>query len=78
MENKILLLTGAPHTGKTILERINASIWSLPEAIAVIGSAKLNPAQLATHLSQTTYPMSTLNITFTKTEILLLIIICPS
>lgn len=58
VESKILLLTGAPHTGKTILERINASIWSLPEAAAVIGSAKLTPAQLATHLSQTTYPIS--------------------
>jgi hypothetical protein len=58
VENKVLLLTGAPHTGKTILEKINASIWSLPEAAAVIGSAKLTPAQLATHLSQTTYPIA--------------------
>lgn len=58
VESKILLMTGAPHTGKTILERINASLWSLPEAASVIGSAKLTPAQLATHLSQTTYPIS--------------------
>jgi len=58
VENKVLLLTGAPHTGKTILEKINAYIWSLPEAAAVIGSAKLTTPQLATHLSQTTYPIS--------------------
>lgn len=57
-ENKILLLAGTPHTGKTILERINTYIWGLPEAASVIGAAKLTAPQLATHISLTTYPIS--------------------
>lgn len=57
-ENKILLLSGVPHTGKTILERINCYIWGIQESEGVIGSAKLTVPQLATHLSLTSYPIS--------------------
>ncbi|MEI6841716.1 MAG: hypothetical protein WCK53_10640 [Methanomicrobiales archaeon] len=57
-EVKILLLTGTPHTGKTILEKINSYIWGLPLEQSVIGAAKLSAPQLATHLSKTTFPLA--------------------
>lgn len=57
-EAKVLLLTGDPHTGKTLFEKINAYIWGLPLNASVIGASKLSPAQLATHVSQTTLPLA--------------------
>lgn len=57
-ETKILLLHGVPHTGKTILEKLSARVWGMPENKAVIGAAKLTPPQLATHISSTTYPLA--------------------
>lgn len=58
METKILLMHGTPHTGKTIMEKLIARIWGLPEKQAVIGSSRLTAPQLAEHLSRTTYPLS--------------------
>lgn len=57
-EIKLLLMHGTPHTGKTLLEKLNSRIWGLPESKTVIGAGKLTPPQLAEHLSKTTYAVS--------------------
>jgi len=58
LETKILLMHGTPHTGKTVMEKLIARIWGLPENQAVIGSSRLTAPQLAEHLARSTYPLS--------------------
>jgi len=57
-ENKILLLFGEPHTGKTLLCKIGSAIWGLREDQAIVGGAKLTTPQLAERLN-----VMTLNLT---------------
>jgi len=57
-ENKLLLLFGEPHTGKTLLCKIGSYIWGLREDQGIIGGAKLTTPQLAERLN-----VMTLNLT---------------
>lgn len=57
-ENKILLLGGEAHLGKTWLEKIGCRIWGVPFERGIKGGSKLTPAQLAEIFDKTTFPMS--------------------
>ncbi|RLF07127.1 MAG: hypothetical protein DRJ69_07445, partial [Thermoprotei archaeon] len=57
-ENKIILLHGESHVGKTLLCKIGSAIWGLREDQGIIGGAKLTTPQLAERLN-----VMTLNLT---------------
>lgn len=57
-ENRILLLGGEPHLGKTWLEKIGCRIWGVPFERGIRGGSKLTPPQLAELFDKTTLPMA--------------------
>lgn len=57
-ENRVLLLGGEPHVGKTWLEKIGAEMWGIALERGIVGASKLTVPQFAEHLDRTTLPIA--------------------
>jgi len=55
-ENKILLIYGYPHVGKTTLAKVCGYVWGLREEVAVV-SGRITEAQLGERLEERTLPL---------------------
>lgn len=57
-ENRILLLSGEAHVGKTWLEKLGAAMWGISNDRGIVGASKLSAPQLAEHFDRTTLPIA--------------------
>lgn len=57
-ENRILLLSGEAHVGKTWLEKLGAAMWGISYDRGIVGASKLTAPQLAEHFDRTTLPIA--------------------